>query len=65
MGPVLFNVFINNLDIGVKEILSKFVHGTKLGRAAVSLKDREAPLRDLDTLERFAISNRMKLNRDK
>ncbi|XP_029816787.1 importin subunit alpha-4 [Manacus vitellinus] len=65
LDPVLFNVFINGLEAGQEEILSKFEDDTKLGGAVDSLKGREALKRDLDKSEDWAITNRMKFKKGK
>lgn len=51
LGPVLFTVFINNVDTGVKCTLSNFVNDTKLGGAVDSFEAREALQRDLGRLD--------------
>lgn len=42
LGPVLFSICINNLDLSLKGILSEFDDNTKLGGAVGSLESREA-----------------------
>lgn len=49
LGPVLFNVFISDLDTEVKCILTKFADSTNLGGAVNSLSRREALQSALDS----------------
>ncbi|GAB0182456.1 cAMP-dependent protein kinase inhibitor alpha [Grus japonensis] len=59
LGPVLFNIFVSNMDSGIKCTLSK------LYGAVDMLEGRVIIQRDLDRLERWACANLMKFSKAK
>ena len=62
LGPVLFLIFISDLDFGILNSILKFADDTKVYGEVVNQKSREALQNDLDLLVKWSNEWQMKFN---
>jgi len=65
LGPVLFLIYINDLDIGILSLIFKFADDTKLLARVTSAEDRDQLQADLDHLGEWSDKWQMKFNTEK
>ena len=65
LGPLLFIIYINDLDTGVSSNLGKFADDTKIGRKICSQRDNDILQRELDILQEWAKKWQMEFNTNK
>jgi ribonuclease P/MRP protein subunit RPP40 len=62
LGPLLFSIFINDIDNNLKNTILKFADDTKLWGKVDSDEERNLMQKDIDTLEFWSKMNKMPFN---
>ena len=65
LGPVLFIIYINDIDDGILSKINKFADDCKLGRKVTNQEDIEILRQDLEKLSEWADRWQMKFNVEK
>jgi len=65
LGPLLFTIYINDLDNGIINNLLKFADDSKLCGRVDNVQDRNILQNDLDNLGEWATQNQMPFNTGK
>ncbi len=61
LGPVLFIFYINDVDIGINNLISKFADDTKIGNSVLTDVDRQSLQENLHKFEFGLIDGRCPL----
>lgn len=62
---MFFNIFINYMNSGIENILSRLADNAKLSGAADKIEGNNATQMDLNKLEKHGLENLMKSNKTK
>lgn len=65
LGPVLFLIYINDLDENIKCLLSKFADDAKFANKVTVLREQQELQGDLNTAGEWAVDAKMSFNLDK
>ena len=65
LGGVLFNLYVNDIDVGIESFVRKFANDTKMARIVEEDDDALALQRDIDGMMEWARKWEMKFNVDK
>ncbi len=56
LGPVLFVIYINDIDLGLNNFIAKFADNTKIGSSVISDCDRQSLQEDLRKISAWSDS---------
>jgi hypothetical protein len=65
LGPLLFLIYINDLDVGIDSKLLKFADDTKLNRGVATEQEVEIMRKDLQTIFQWSVDWQMLFSADK
>ncbi len=65
LGPVLFVIYINDIDLGLNNFIAKFADDTKIGNSVISNCDRQSLQEDLRKISAWSDSWEMPFNVNK
>ena len=65
LGPVLFIIYINDIDVGLNNFISKFADDTKIGNAVVTEDDKRKLQQDLIKIAEWSSNWQMPFNVNK
>ncbi len=62
LGPVLFMIYINDVDVGLSNFIGKFADDTKIGNSVISDSDRQNLQDDLNKFSAWSARWEMPFN---